>query len=336
MSGLSIKRLLSGGVITTYHCVSRCGHCLYNCGPHRSKDYLDARLAERIFARIAGLGCRSVHIGGGEPLLDPKALSVVLDAARRSGMGIDYVETNSAWFVDPQQAEAVLTLLRASGLGTLLVSISPFHNARIPFARVRGVIEACRRCGVQVFPWVADFTGDLERLDPGKPHSMAEFTEMFGNDYLERIPDRYWIHLGGRALETFRRVYRLYPAESILKSSPLRCVQTLSDTSHFHIDLFGNYIPGLCAGLSLAMEDLGGPLSAAVYPLLHRLASAGVRGLYDYAAGAFGYTPQQSGYLNHCDLCTEIRGFLFHRQPGKFSELAPAGFYDEHGVEPIG
>lgn len=29
---------------------------------------------------------------------------------------------------------------------------------------------------------------------------------------------------------------------------------------HFHIDVYGSYyIPGLCAGLAIAMEDLGAP-----------------------------------------------------------------------------
>ncbi|MCP3875096.1 MAG: 4Fe-4S cluster-binding domain-containing protein, partial [Desulfobacteraceae bacterium] len=148
MTELSIKHLASGGVITNYHCVSRCGHCLYNCGPHRSKDYLDGALAENIYRRIAELGCRSVHIGGGEPLLDLQKLTVVLTAARETNVAIDYVETNSAWFVDPEQAMGVLNQLRAVGVETLLVSISPFHNAHIPFARVRGVIDACHNTGM--------------------------------------------------------------------------------------------------------------------------------------------------------------------------------------------
>lgn len=75
MNVLKIKSLNSGGVIVNYHCVSRCGHCLYNCGPHRGKHYLTAERAEEIFGRIAAMGCRSVHIGGGEPLLDPDGLA---------------------------------------------------------------------------------------------------------------------------------------------------------------------------------------------------------------------------------------------------------------------
>ena len=88
MPPLSINRLASGGVITTYHCVSSCGHCLYSCGPHRPKDHLEAADAEAIFNCIATLGCRSVHIGGGEPILYPEKLAGVLAAARRAGMAV--------------------------------------------------------------------------------------------------------------------------------------------------------------------------------------------------------------------------------------------------------
>lgn len=59
----TIRHLASGGVITNYHCVSRCGHCLYNCGPHRPKDYLDDETAEAVFRRVRDLGCgiRGLH-----------------------------------------------------------------------------------------------------------------------------------------------------------------------------------------------------------------------------------------------------------------------------------
>ena len=101
MTTLTIRRLMSGGVIANDHGVSQCGHCLYNCNPRRSRDYLDADRAAAIFGSVAELGCRSVHIGGGDPLLAPQRLLVVLEAARQAGVH------------------------------TLLVSMSLFHNAYI-------------------------------------------------------------------------------------------------------------------------------------------------------------------------------------------------------------
>jgi hypothetical protein len=139
----------------------------------------------------------------------------------------------------------------------------------------------------------------------------------------------YWIHLGGRALETFRAVYPYYTAERIMENSPSCCARVLSDTSHFHIDLHGNSIPGLCAGLSISMDDLGAALPPGKYPLLERLTAAGIRGLYQLADKSYGYRPRRNAYLNHCDLCTEIRLFLKRLEGQRFNELNPGGFYSE-------
>jgi hypothetical protein len=158
---------------------------------------------------------------------------------------------------------------------------------------------------------------------------MDEFEAVFGRDYRRRIPERYWLHLGGRALETLGDVYPWHPPAQILAQSPLSCAAVLADSSHFHIDLYGHYIPGLCAGLAIAMEDLGRPLPAGKYRLLDRLAATGIRGLYDLACENHGYVPRRSTYLNHCDLCTDIRRHLIGLTRTHFAELAPSGFYDE-------
>ena len=187
-------------------------------------------------------------------------------------MGIDYIETNSAWFVDTAQAIALLGELKASGVHTLLVSISPFHNAHIPYTRVKGVIDACRQAGLNVFPWVNAFVRDLTRLDETKPHPMQDFEsgplDPITSDAFPIGTGFIW---GGRALTTFRDVYASHDARHILANSPPSCAQALSDTSHFHIDLYGNYIPGLCAGLAFSMAGSGpatgtGQVSAARVP----------------------------------------------------------------------
>jgi hypothetical protein len=190
-----------------------------------------------------------------------------------------------------------------------------------------GVIDACRLSGIQVFPWTNGFVGDLIRLDTNRTHSMADFEAAFGSDYLKRIPDRYWIHLGGRALETFRSIYPQHPLEHILENSPPSCSKALGDTSHFHIDLYGNYIPGLCSGLAIAMDDLGSPISTGDYPLLDVLVTGGIRGLYQIAVQEYGIVPQRKAYLNHCDACSEIRSALIKSDRGPFRELAPEAHY---------
>ena len=274
------------------------------------------------------LGCRSVHLGGGEPLLRPADLEAILAAAGRSGVFIEYVETNSSWFVDLPSAQSLLTRLRDQGLQTLLVSISPFHNEFVPFNKVKGVLQACLRTGIGIFPWVNSFVQDLSAFDGARTHSLETMARRFGPNYLQQILDRYWVHMGGRALDTYRPLQPLLSPRQILATSAGDCRRELADTSHFHIDLYGNYIPGLCSGLAIAVADLGRPLSARNYPLITLLSRAGVAGLMAMAQKDLDYTPARPGYLNKCDLCTEIRTFLRQKGVG-LTELKPEAFYDE-------
>lgn len=329
MASLHIPRLVSGGLITNYFCSSRCRHCLYFSSPERETEYVAPEAAEEAFRLARKLGCGAMHIGGGEPMLRPEHLAAVLGAARRAGMPLEYVETNSAWAVDGDSAHDRLTRLRTKGLTTLLVSISPFHNEHIPYARVMTVMDAARRAGVGLFPWINGFVRDLTAFDVVRVHSLDEFARRFGEDYLRRIPGRYWIHMGGRALETFRPVMGAADVETILRSHSGHCLAELSDTRHFHIDLFGGYVPGLCSGLAVALEDLGRPLSPGKYPVLTALAEHGVAGLFDLAVSEFDFTAAPSGYLGKCDLCTDIRAYLIRRADASFPELAPKGFYEE-------
>ena len=320
---------MSGGVITNYFCTSSCGHCLYNCSPRWEKRYIDADTAEKTLQAVRSLGCCSVHIGGGEPLLRPDALAAVLEIANALGVAVEYVETNSSWFKDSRSAEAFLKDLRTQGLETLLVSISPFHNEHIPFFKVKGVIEAAGRAGVGIFPWVTDFVSDLSQFDPAKTHSLAEFSDIFGRDYVLQVLERYWIHMGGRALETYRPLMGQKSFKQVLDESTATCYAELSNTGHFHIDLFGNYIPGLCSGLAIAIEDLGKPLSDETYPVLTTLCHHGIRGLVKMAEDTFGYSPQKNLYINKCDLCTEVRTFLVQKDYGGSKELTPREFYQK-------
>lgn len=327
MDEFKIKRLVSGGLITNYFCASRCRHCLYNCSPNWEKNYIGPRAAEDNLRAIRKLGCSSVHIGGGEPLLRPDALGDILEIAANVGVAVEYVETNSAWFKDTRSAAATLLKLRKQGLQTLLVSISPFHNEYIPFAKVKGVIEAARQTGIGIFPWVSEFIADLSELDAAGTHSLAEFETLFGRDYVTRLPQRYWIHMGGRALETFRPHLADKSAQQIFDKNAGGCATEFLSTGHFHLDLFGNYIPGLCSGLSIAREDLGCPLPAEKYPILTTLFHEGIHGLFKMAQQKFNYSPAKENYINKCDLCTEIRVCFVQNDFGRTADLNPKEFY---------
>jgi hypothetical protein len=328
METLKIDTIRSGGIITNYYCSSRCRHCLYCCSPQWEKEYMNPGDAADIFKRIKKLGCFSVHIGGGEPFLNFPALCMVLEEAEKERIGIEYIETNSSWYTDTGSAVEKLEKIRRFGVNTLLVSISPFHNEIIPFYKVKGVMNACEEAGINIFPWVSGFYNDIDSFDDTTVHSLDEYSEKFGEDYLETIPSRYWIHNGGRALSTFSMLYKKRKTDDIAKESG-RCFE-LEDSSHFHFDLFKNYIPGLCSGLSIRSEDTGKPLDEKIYPFITILYSHGIGRFLEVAVSDYGFTPR-SEYATKCHLCFDIRSFLVNEKNLDSPELKPKGIYKNSG-----
>jgi hypothetical protein len=323
---LNIQHLQSGGLITNYSCTSQCGHCLYGCSPAREKGYIDEETTQKNFQIMKELGCHTIHVGGGEPFLNVEGLQMVLHVAQRTKMGITYVETNSSWCQDEDDAVELLAVLKQQGLSTLLVSISPFHNAYIPFSKVKAVAGACRRAGISVFPWISDFYSEIDAFDDQKTHEMTEYEKRFGPGYLKKLPSRYWIHLGGRALKTFETVFEKKNVKAILSMHKSGC-EELQDVSHFHLDLFGNYVPGLCSGLAIQRQDLGRPIDSNRYPFLSVLFRSGVRGLFDMASGQYGFYPSD-GYISKCHLCYDIRRFLVLKKRLASHELQPVALYE--------
>jgi len=324
---LAVAHLRSGGLIATYQCLSRCPHCLYRGGPGRSPDYIDQGTAAQAFTRALELGATSMHVGGGEPLVDPLGLAGVLAAAAETGISIEYVETSGAWYDDADEARELLTELRTMGLASILLSVSPMHNGFIPLRKTLGVWTAARAAGIAVFPWQEHFLDDLRAFDPDVPHAFGEYLERFGAGYPADILRRTWVHLGGRAFDLFAPVLGRRPVEEILAEASGDCLPELTDTSHFHMDLYGDYVPGLCSGLAFRLTDLGGPLDPERYPILTTLAETGIQGFYDYATGLEDYAARPEGYSNKCELCQDIRRHLSERGWFESTELAPPEFY---------
>ena len=323
----SIDRLHSGGLITNYNCTSSCGHCLYSCSPRRHKHYIDRETLAKNLEKILSLGCTSIHIGGGEPFLDPEGLKMVIETTLSLGVRIEYVETNSSWYRDDESARETLKTFKQSGLSTLLISMSPFHNEHIPFFKVKGVLGACRAVGINVFPWISEFYQEIDAFDDTTTHALSDYQNRYGHDYVKRLPSRYWVHFGGRALKTFAPVFGVRPWQEILSSNQSGCIELL-DVSHFHFDLFGNYIPGLCSGLAIHRDDLGTMISPEQYPTLHTLFQEGIGGLFDLASRRYDFRPS-NGYLSKCHLCFDIRRYMVMEQGVASRELQPKGFYEQ-------
>ena len=318
-----IFKLTAGGLMVNYRCAARCGHCLYLCSPQRETEYIAPDLAEAVFRRVKALGTPSMHISGGEPFLDEEALCAVLRAAQQAEMPIDYVETSSSFVTTPEAALRTVRRVRALGVRTLSLSISPYHNEFVALDKVLTLVGACREADVTASFWIDEFFPDLTALPTGVPHRRQEYEALFGRGYWAQLRPRHGLRMLGRALFTHEKDMPTVPAARIPHMS--RPCAELGGRSHYHIDLYGRYIPLGCPGLSLPLTALGQELDPRVYPVYTRLAQD-PRSLLEYCK-ARGFAPRGS-YYNRCHLCQEMRLFLYETEPGAYPELQPASFYE--------
>ncbi len=321
---LKINRLVSGGVITNYKCSSKCKHCSYSCSPSWERDYMDGNTADSIFRLLKKQGCYSVHIGGGEPFLEPEKLLKVLASAAKNGVSVEYVETNASWYIDEDKTMSILYAIKEHGVDTLLISIDPFHNEYIPFWKTKNLIKACHDAQVGVFPWQMEFWPDLETFDERKTHSLKEYEKEFGKTYIDNLPRRYGMNLKGRAFKSFRSQLKMQSFNEIMNSS--RPCGLLSGVYHFHVDLYENFIPQSCPGFSIKFEELIKGADQDKYEIIYSLESKGVSGLCDLAVKKYGYVPKDE-YAGKCDLCYDIRSFLVLDLELDLPDLQPLGHY---------
>jgi len=321
---LRIGCLVSGGIITNYKCSSKCRHCSYSSSPQWPDDYMSPSMADEIFSILKSLGCYSVHIGGGEPLLKPDKILDILEIAQKNNIHIEYIETNSSWYRNEASANAVLVELKNRGVNTLLISIDPYHNEYVPFWKVKALIKACSKEKMSVFPWLMDFWDDVDAMDDRRPHSLDEYIQLFGQDYLLQLLNRYGLNLKGRALRTYKPMMKAQPFEQILKES--KPCRLLSGIYHFHVDLYGNFIPQSCPGFSIPLGELVHGADPDKYRIFHSLESSGIRGFAELAIKEYGYQPKAE-YAGRCDLCYDIRNYLVLELRLDLPDLKPEGHY---------
>lgn len=321
---LRVDYLVSGGIITNYKCSSKCRHCSYCSSPQWPDDYMTPTMADEVFSILRRLGCHSVHIGGGEPLLKPDRILDVLKMAEKNNIDIEYIETNASWYRNEATTKTVLRELKDHGVHTLLISIDPYHNEYIPFWKVKALIKACSKVRMNVFPWLMEFWDDIDAMDDRKPHSLDEYALVYGEDYLAQLPNRYGLGLKGRALKTYKPMMGKQSFQRILEES--RPCRLLAGVYHFHVDLYGNFIPQSCPGFAIPLKELQYGADSDKYRIFHSLESVGIAGFADLAIKEYGYKPKAE-YAGRCDLCYDMRNYLVLELGLDLPDLKPEGHY---------
>ena len=318
----SITRLSSGGIIANYQCPAACGHCLYGCSPQAEPGYIDNVTAVRICDNLLRLGCRSVHIGGGEPFLNTDGLVNLIKVITGSGLAIDYIETNAAWITDDDdRTRQILSKVLIAGGNCIMVSADPFHIGFIPFWKPERLIRLLKKTGVPYFIWQERYLSMLRKLDPSKTYDSDDLRNVFGYDVTGQCAYDYGIGFNGRALNLLRKYGKRKPVTTLLESCP-----ELHSTSHFHVDFLGRYIPPGCTGMGILIEDVGKELKPEKYPVVSKLIENGVIALLEYAR-ELGYAPDPEGCVSKCELCFTIRKHLITQDKQGYPDLTPDRFY---------
>lgn len=136
------------GLITTFKCPIRCGHCLFECGPSRKEEmkYDDMR---KIIGQAYDCRFRQIAFTGGEPFLDFRKLERGIYLADKYHMDSS-AATSCYWASDYCRAIDLLGRLRGAGLNRLSISTDDFHLAYVPFRFVKNAIQAASYLDLKV------------------------------------------------------------------------------------------------------------------------------------------------------------------------------------------
>ena len=316
---MRIKTLSSGGIIPNYHCSAECRHCLYGCSLSWSNDYITKEKAREICRNLKLRGCRSVHIGGGEPFLNFNGLLDLVDEILYAGLLLEYIETNASWVTGNVRDK--LSELKAHGVECLLISVDPFHIEYIPLEKPIALIKACNNC-LDYFVWKQNFIAPLSKMSMIIKHGREELESTLGEDYIYDTAKKYGIGYNGRALNIAREFCETKPFDQIISSGP--CMEIVG-TNHYHVDYLGSYIPPGCTGMGVPLDELDN-INEDKYPVFTKLYEKGIKGLYSYATEN-GFKENRS-YTSKCELCFEIRKYLNKNK--KTADITPDDFYKQN------
>ena len=321
---LTVRNLQHGGIMANYRCTAACRHCLYACSPERTDGYITEATAQKVCKLLRAGGCHSIHIGGGEPFLDFDGLVALVKAVTNAGIIVEYIETNAYWVTDCKQAEQRFREMANAGADTLCISLDPFHAEYVPISMPVTLSEICQSVGFRYFLWQDKYLPAMSRLTPEKTHTRGELEQLISPQYILETARSYGLHLGGRAINIEAEYSVNKPVSDFADNRPCR---GLLSGGHFHIDLYGRYIPPGCTGIAIPLEEAVNGIPDGKYPVLETLLSTGAAGLLRHAQ-SLGFVPDIQGYPSKCALCFHIRHWL--------SENAPSPELDaEHYIEAL-
>ena len=153
------------GLMITEECDAACAHCWFDCAPTRgaTMSQYDARTYVDEASRIPSIDW--ISLTGGEPMLHVDLVEGIVAYASDRGIKTELV-TNCSWAATPKKAFDLLRRLSDAGLNVLNISVDDFHQATIPFERVKISYEAAKILGTRIVVMTAlSKSGSLRLAD---------------------------------------------------------------------------------------------------------------------------------------------------------------------------
>lgn len=333
MLKLKIPEPISCGLFLTYKCDSRCRHCMYACSPQWKADWIREEDAEKILKLLANnikasnFGPEKIsinyglHFTGGEPFLNFNLLLKVIKIAYELNIPSTFVETNCSWAVNDKITQEKLLQLRSAGLCGILVSVNPFILEYVPFEYTERVVEIGRKIfKEELIIYQEFFYHQFKKLKIKTTLPFEEYLKEGGIqtlNYVELLPM-------GRSVYELSYLFRKYPARKFFGVS---CKPELTRPWHAHIDNYGNYITGYCAGISLGNIKSDGIIQEVdlnTHEIIKAL-TTDIKCLYEIAK-QYNYQEKNDGYISKCHICLDIRKHIIMNTT-EFTELTPHQFY---------
>ncbi len=324
--GYSITQLTTGGIMTNYDCSVRCAHCRHNASPSRNGGFISEEMLDKIIKKLELLGCKSVHIEGGEPFLYPDKLIETVKKISESNLHLEHIVTNSSWYQNYKDTKALLKTLKSYGLGRLLLKVGPFQNENIPLKKVQNVAKVADELRINIIIWDNEVYPEVSSFDVTKTHPLSKYLKKYGDDYMKKLAECFKVTFAGRSFKAYEKYLNKYSVNDLMAQNK-GCIYDFPTSTHFHVDMFGNFIFSHTNGVTLQVEDLGLELDPKKYPYLTILLNGGFESLYKLVSQKYNFKPKPDGYISKCHLCYEVRRFLVVENNINSPDLQPIDFY---------
>lgn len=281
---------------------------------------------------------KGIHFSGGEPFLNFELLLKSVQLAAKLNLPIEYVETSASWCTSESIVEERFKELYSAGLRRILISCSPFHAEKVPLSETRLAVNYANfifgRNNVIVY--MPQWMKLISNFGTDKCVPLYKYEMFYGKETASKMFwEGYGLISGGRAGYGLSEYSLKKPAENF-KSE--KCLYEILLSKHAHIDLYQNYIPDFCSGISLGkLNEFIEGYDIEKTPLVQLLVEGGPYSLMSYAHKKFDYAEKLEGYVGKCHLCVDVRKHIVEsilkankkskKKSEIYKELSPIEFY---------